>query len=95
MLDPYLRATLHVGALIATRAVCQPSLRGYIPNPDNLQTLPTFKIRTTLVKMKQAPPQIILVMGITGVGKSTFIKYATGSDVKVGEGLSSCECCCL
>jgi len=36
-------------------------------------------------------PQIILVMGVTGVGKSTFIKYATGCDVVVGHGQSSCE----
>ena len=40
----------------------------------------------------ELPFQIILVMGVTGVGKSTFIKHATGLDVEVGQGLSSCEC---
>ena len=34
--------------------------------------------------------QIILVMGVTGVGKSTFIKWATGQDVKVGTTLDPC-----
>ncbi|KAF9869564.1 hypothetical protein CkaCkLH20_12957 [Colletotrichum karsti] len=32
----------------------------------------------------------ILVMGMTGSGKSTFIAQATGKDVTVGHGLSSC-----
>ena len=35
--------------------------------------------------------QVILVMGVTGVGKSTFIRHATGLDVKVGHGQSSCK----
>ena len=30
-------------------------------------------------------------MGVTGVGKSTFIKYATGHDVEIGHELNSCE----
>jgi dephospho-CoA kinase len=35
---------------------------------------------------------IIAVMGTTGVGKSTFIKHATGGDAKVviGDKLNSC-----
>ncbi|KAH6718625.1 P-loop containing nucleoside triphosphate hydrolase protein [Leptodontidium sp. MPI-SDFR-AT-0119] len=40
--------------------------------------------------MSKTNPQIILVMGVTGVGKSTFIKHATGSNVEVGHGQSSC-----
>ena len=36
-------------------------------------------------------PHVILVMGVTGVGKSTFIKAATGCSVEVGEGLKSCR----
>ncbi|EPS45311.1 hypothetical protein H072_697 [Dactylellina haptotyla CBS 200.50] len=33
---------------------------------------------------------IIVVMGTTGVGKSTFISYATGQNVKVGNTLEAC-----
>ena len=33
----------------------------------------------------------IAVMGMTGAGKSSFIKTLTGSDVFVGHGLASCE----
>jgi adenylate kinase len=36
-------------------------------------------------------PQVILVMGVTGVGKSTFIEYATGCKVGIGHGQSSCK----
>jgi ABC-type multidrug transport system fused ATPase/permease subunit len=38
-------------------------------------------------------PKIVLaVLGMTGVGKSTFIKYATGlQHIEVGEGLESCK----
>lgn len=32
-------------------------------------------------------PEVVLVLGKTGVGKSTFIKAATGLDVKVEDGL--------
>ena len=35
--------------------------------------------------------QVIFVMGVTGVGKSTFIQYATGHEVKVGHNLDPCE----
>ncbi|KAL9617514.1 MAG: hypothetical protein Q9204_008479, partial [Flavoplaca sp. TL-2023a] len=35
-------------------------------------------------------PSIILIMGKTGVGKSTFIKAATGLDVLTGHHLDSC-----
>ena len=34
-------------------------------------------------------PEVVLVLGKTGVGKSTFIKAATGLDVKVEDGLHS------
>lgn len=33
----------------------------------------------------------IAVMGVTGSGKSNFIKMATGLDVPIGHGLESCE----
>ncbi|KAJ5729237.1 uncharacterized protein N7483_003745 [Penicillium malachiteum] len=33
----------------------------------------------------------ILVMGVTGVGKSRFISKLTGSDAGIGDGLTSCE----
>ncbi len=35
-------------------------------------------------------PALVLVLGKTGVGKSTFIKTATGLDVEIGNGLISC-----
>jgi putative protein kinase ArgK-like GTPase of G3E family len=34
---------------------------------------------------------VIAVMGITGVGKSTFISHLTDEDVVIGRGLASCE----
>jgi GTPase SAR1 family protein len=34
--------------------------------------------------------QVIVVMGVTGVGKSTFIQYATGHAVKIGHGHDAC-----
>ena len=39
----------------------------------------------------RSPFQVILVMGVTGVGKSTFIEYATGLPVGVGHGQGSCK----
>lgn len=36
--------------------------------------------------------QVLIVMGVTGVGKSTFIQYATGKVVKIGHGQEACEC---
>lgn len=35
-------------------------------------------------------PVIIVVMGVTGVGKSTFIEHATGEKVVIGHGQESC-----
>ena len=35
--------------------------------------------------------QVIVVMGVTGVGKSTFIQYATGKEVKIGHGQEACK----
>ena len=35
--------------------------------------------------------ELVLVLGKTGVGKSTFIKKATGLDVEIGDGLLSCN----
>lgn len=34
---------------------------------------------------------IIAVMGLTGTGKSTFIKLLTGLDVKIGHNLAACK----
>jgi ATPase subunit of ABC transporter with duplicated ATPase domains len=34
---------------------------------------------------------VIAVMGITGVGKSTFISHLTDEEVVIGRGLASCE----
>jgi predicted GTPase len=35
----------------------------------------------------------IAVMGVTGAGKSSFIKTATGMDVEIGHTFMSCETC--
>lgn len=40
-----------------------------------------------------APWAFIAVMGVTGAGKSTFIREVSGDDnVVVGNGLKSCSC---
>ena len=38
----------------------------------------------------KALPELVLVLGKTGVGKSTFIKAATGLAVEVGHSIKSC-----
>ena len=40
---------------------------------------------------KITAPQVVLVLGKTGVGKSTFIKAATSLDVEVGDSLADCK----
>ncbi|KAL9598455.1 MAG: hypothetical protein Q9219_004491 [cf. Caloplaca sp. 3 TL-2023] len=35
-------------------------------------------------------PEVVLILGKTGVGKSTFIKAATGLDISTGDSLDSC-----
>ncbi|CCM03857.1 uncharacterized protein FIBRA_06006 [Fibroporia radiculosa] len=37
-----------------------------------------------------AEPKLIIIMGATGSGKSTFANLATGADFRVGHGLQSC-----
>jgi hypothetical protein len=46
---------------------------------------------TTTVLARQASPTVIFVMGETGVGKSTFIRWATGRNVGIDPGLESCK----
>ena len=36
-------------------------------------------------------PELVLVLGKTGAGKSTFIRAATGLDVEIGDSLKSCK----
>ena len=43
------------------------------------------------VQQKNRLPEIILILGMTGAGKSTFIKAASGLDVEVGHHLESCK----
>lgn len=35
-------------------------------------------------------PAVVLVLGKAGVGKSTFIRAATGLEVQVGDNLHAC-----
>ncbi|PMD60350.1 uncharacterized protein K444DRAFT_528351, partial [Hyaloscypha bicolor E] len=37
------------------------------------------------------PVSVILVMGMTGAGKSSFIQHLTDCDVKIGHGMLPCE----
>lgn len=43
--------------------------------------------------VQKPPPNAVflLVMGMTGSGKSSFVSSCTGRDVVVGHGLQSCE----
>ena len=47
----------------------------------------------TVASMALSAATIIAVMGVTGVGNSTFIKYATGAPegILIGDGLESCK----
>ncbi len=38
-----------------------------------------------------SPLSIIAVMGVTGSGKSNFLKLVTGMDVATSDGLESCQ----
>jgi hypothetical protein len=58
------------------------------PSPRSL-LLPCLKIR--IMAVPTPGDTVIAVMGITGVGKSTFIANATGQDVRIGHGLASCQ----
>jgi hypothetical protein len=40
---------------------------------------------------QSAPSFVIAIMGVTGSGKSQFIKHVTGKDVGVSSGLNSCK----
>lgn len=54
---------------------------------ENVERFLTFAGAT------KPPPNavFILVMGITGTGKSSFIEACTGELVTIGHGLESCE----
>lgn len=39
-------------------------------------------------------PAFVLVLGRTGVAKSTFFKAVTGLDVQIGDNIHSCEVYC-
>ena len=41
--------------------------------------------------MCRAEDIVIAVVGVTGVGKSTFISYFTDEEVGIGKTLESCE----
>ena len=40
---------------------------------------------------KTPPPVLILVMGKTGTGKTSFVNAVTGTGLTVGHGLEPCE----
>ena len=49
-----------------------------------------FQLFIMVDQISSKKPQVVLVLGKTGVGKSTFIKAATGLDVKIGNALDTC-----
>ena len=44
-----------------------------------------------MVRSAEPKPIVLFVTGETGVGKSTFIRYSTGLDVKVSDKLEACK----
>ncbi|KAK3359514.1 P-loop containing nucleoside triphosphate hydrolase protein [Lasiosphaeria hispida] len=60
------------------------------------QSNPSFSFsllhaQTTMMQPKDKDPQItILLLGVTGAGKSTFAAMASGQNVKVGHGVDPC-----
>lgn len=59
------------------------------PAPSMPQVKPAKQLPSTL---KPRPSDVfIAVMGMTGVGKSTFVSLCTEDEVKLGHGLGSCK----
>jgi len=53
---------------------------------------PLRKLPDTIKSATQSHPSfVIAIMGVTGSGKSQFIKYVTGKDVGVSSSLNSCK----
>lgn len=53
----------------------------------------TGNLTAVMLTEYRSPPTgavVVMVMGITGVGKSTFISKLTGEDVGIGHDLASC-----
>jgi translation initiation factor RLI1 len=61
---------------------------------ENFPSPKSFSLSSLKIRIMAVPTQgdtVIAVMGITGVGKSTFIANATGQDVRIGHSLKSCQ----
>ncbi|KAI9776271.1 MAG: hypothetical protein M1839_000505 [Geoglossum umbratile] len=58
--------------------------------PSTLKKLPGAVSDKFKPATQSAPSFVIAIMGVTGSGKSQFIKHVTGKDVKVSSSLNSC-----
>ena len=62
-----------------------------VPPPIRYELLPKFRVQLLRKAVKHSPDDIfIAVMGLTGVGKSTFVAECTGEEGGVGHTLESC-----
>lgn len=62
------------------------------PKRVSLETHNSYTFPLKIDPDLKSADKIIVVMGPTGVGKSRFIKEATGDDVQVGDSLFSGRC---
>lgn len=64
-----------------------------VPRQQELSSEDATSNVSSVGVLPKAPWAFIAVMGVTGAGKSTFIRTASGDEsVVVGDGLKSCTC---
>ena len=54
------------------------------------QYVPTFPLVPIMRQRKDPCPLTILLIGVTGAGKSTFAAHASGADLVIGQDLDPC-----
>ena len=80
-----------MGGSIQPRGVAQGINTAAATKRDASSAQKPLKPRKTPSRKSSVKDVVIAVFGLTGTGKSTFINKVTGSHVKIGDRLKSCE----